>query len=170
MTFISSVEAERVLQELGGVPIDRVAWLVIGKGEHYERPERLRMMCFDQAPPLTEIRGTYSGTTQNLAGMRNGYLRVIGYWGRGAPRVRGNGRARGSSGRSSHYWVCMCLCGLFCVHSAKALQRVRDEDDPLMCQACNSEKNRKRNEERREFFRVNGYWPPDERLPQKRDA
>jgi hypothetical protein len=153
MTPLSSVEAEQLLQELGGVPIDRMAWRVVQKGEHYERPERLRMMCFDKAPPSRDRAvGPRKVMTQDLSGMRSGHLRVVAYWGRTDKKYTHNG----VRGGGTQYWICMCLCGLFTVMRKQALQRVRRPDeDPLMCAACDSERQRKRSQFRRE----QGHWP-----------
>lgn len=151
----SSVDAERILQELGGKPIDRVAWRVVQKGEHYERPARQTMMCFDQAPPMRDLKEHWTNNgmrPQDLTGMRSGYLTVIGYWGR-SPRSPDR---NGTRGRTTQYWVCLCKCGLFTVNKAKALQRIRGpQEEPLMCCACRSDYTRKRIQ----FKREQGRWP-----------
>lgn len=156
MRPISSVEAERILQELGGIPIDRVAWRVVGKGEHYERPDRLRMMCFDKAPPMRDRGvGPRGVMTQDLSGMRTGHLTVVGYWGRTEKKYTRSG----VRGGGYHYWVCMCLCGLFTVMTGKALRRIRRPDEgPLMCAACQSDANKRRVQ----FYRETGRWPDQE--------
>lgn len=132
---LSSSIAEQTLQELGGIPIDRMAWRVIGPGEHYERPEKLRLLCFDDAPPIIDRgkdRKHHNGKlTVDLCGKRFGRLTVIGYWGR---RIKPSG----GGGLATKYWVCRCLCGLFTIRRAITILTNLDRESIFtpMCDAC----------------------------------
>ena len=139
---INSVLAEQYLSDLGGVPIDRMAWRVIQPGEHYERPKKLTVLCFDVMPPKREREDRNMPTnemTQDLTGFRRGRLLVVGYWGRQSkPSIKKHGA--GSGGKRSQYWICRCLCGLFCVRRADRLLKTTKSEN-LMCEACEYERH-----------------------------
>lgn len=133
MKQLNSVLAEQQLAELGGVPIDRLAWRVIQPGEHYERPDKVRMLCFDAPPPTVDLRRNHNHyndqATKDLTGIRSGRLTVWGYW----------GRRKGFAGSNNQLWVCRCLCGLFTIRRAsKILRKQLPNEDPQMCAACAS--------------------------------
>ena len=136
--LMNTTIAAQTLIELGGVPIDRVAWRVIGPGEHYERPAKLRQLCFDNAPPIVSVERNHNDAkeerTKTLFGIRFGRLTVIGYWGRRAQHGKRNGRR----GLVDQLWVCRCLCGLFTIRTAKVIctERPPEHTFPPMCDAC----------------------------------
>ena len=121
---LSSTVAEQTLTELGGIPIDRMAWRVLGRGEHYERPDRLRMLCFDKCPPKSDRRHGGKVDTDDLSRRRVGQLTVIAYW----------GQRKGADGRRGQLWICRCLCGLFTIRRADFI--VRPRTDVPKCDAC----------------------------------
>jgi hypothetical protein len=150
---LSSTAAAQELMDLGGVPVDRMAWRVIAPGEHYEQPAHLTQLCFDSCPPMVRRdrnhqHGIFQQTTRNLQGVRFGRLVVIGYWGRkqeatGNPRrltdkrKRGGRSTEGSVGLKSQLWVCRCLCGLFTIRNGHSITRWRPGDSFVpRCNSC----------------------------------
>ena len=124
--LLSSEAAEQELQDLGGIPIDRVAWRVVGKGEHFTSSKKVTQLVFDCQPPLrTMNRGKYGKSPENLKGVKWGRLEVVGYWG---PRLQSN------RGAVDQIWVCRCSCGLYVTRRGKTIKRQADPDDK--CDQC----------------------------------
>lgn len=129
---LSSETATRKLADYGAIPIDRMAWRVVQPGEHYERPQDLRMLCFDDCPPTIwrghNRRQKQDQLTNDYSGVRIGRLTVIGYWGRTKP----------GCGAGGQWWACRCLCGLHTVRNARAIANWLNgaPKSRALCDAC----------------------------------
>lgn len=107
---------DRDLLDLGGVPVNRMAWRVVQPGEHYERPEKLTELCFAVCPRREQV---------NAARVER--------------KKRGESFGlRSSNGRADQLWVCRCLCGLFTIRTAKSLMKIKPPEiaDLMRCEAC----------------------------------
>ena len=127
----SSVVAEQDLLTLGGVPINRMTWRVVGKGERYIPNKRIgNCPVFDIAPPpLPFRRKGAEKRPENMLGRRIGRMTVVGYWG---PRLDESGASLG--GAENQRWVCRCPCGLYTIRTAKTIKKAGDHDDK--CEHC----------------------------------
>lgn len=144
--LLSSVEAEQDLQELGGVPIDRMTWRVVSKGERYVPDVQLgNQLLFDAMPPPRSMkRARHETPPQDMRGRKCGIMNVVAYWG---PRIDKGGRYMG--GADNQRWVCRCPCGLYVIRTADTIKKARDANDK--CVHCRHLDYLKRNEVHRRY-------------------
>jgi hypothetical protein len=122
LTDREKIKSQSTLYELGGVPADKTALLVVLKGEHYTPNKRSTQVLFDVRPPMIELRRRGPQQTEDMTGRKLGRLEVVGYWG---------STGVGAAGQK---WVCRCRCGMYVIRAAKTIRLARDPDDK--CEHC----------------------------------
>jgi hypothetical protein len=161
---LSSVKAEQDLERYGGLPIDRMAAIVVSRGVTFE-PESLRLneSVWEVPPPVVEHWGNRK-RPDNLMGLRFGRLTVYGYSFAHKNKVVRDERGRRIRGgvTQKHSWVCRCSCGLYVRRSDTAIKGFTNGKNPCageqMCPVCLYLERLKK----REHLRIFGRWPDEQ--------
>lgn len=131
MHRISSVKAEQELQDLGGIPIDRIAWRVISKGEHWDPSIGFDGFLFECPLPHRSMhRGKGEIKPENLMGLKVGRLTVVAYFGLHKTGL-------GPDPSKKQLWVCRCACGFYVIRQANSLKKAAIRGSRFwMCERC----------------------------------
>jgi hypothetical protein len=109
-----------------GVPVNKLAAMVISRGERHEMEYADRNTY--ENPPILLPSPSPEGVP-NLIGYRNGRIEVIGYAGR---------RGKRPSGGSRTLWLVRCDCGRYEFRRNRSIKKAKRHRDINQCNYCDA--------------------------------